>query len=466
MRNEIKALIECLSSDGLGRCLAISRFAMKYDFFELSMEEKVYFDLRFPPQYNGGSIEKCSRSEQVIAVQEVLALQWAGQYLVFRDPVGNATYLKRERASNTVKEIALEELQRQVARRFSGGPLDCKTSEAREQATGWADRVDALTEMPPSFAWKNYEGLTFNRFDFEIADLPTPLFDDFLSRLETNREAFMAFIWSLFVPMDRGEQYLWIFGEGQDGKGSLVRLLNRLLQGAFVALDAKDKYWLASCVGKRLGAFNDMVDVTFPMRSQFKQVTGQDLVNIEQKYKKSYCTALDTKFIFTTNKELQITTQTSDTRRCIYVKMGRNTHPPRRGYEQELWAERAGILHKCREIYEQMIRDHDCIVVDPDAAKDIGEQAELKFQILFNQKLRVDENSWVSRVSLLKHLNDDRGISVSFRDYSEFKEWMKRTHGVIEKKITVDGQALKVYQGVALVIDTHQNEPIIRRNVK
>lgn len=466
MRQNIKELIEKLAQQKIGRCLAISRFAMQESFLGMSQEERLLFDIKFQRQYSGGSVDRLEKSAQVSAVQETLADQWADRYLVYRDPAGNATYLQRDRTTNTVKEIGLEELQRQVARSFSGSPLDCKASEAREHASGWADRAEALVELPPSFAWKDYQGLTFNRFDFKIADRPTPLFDDFLSRLETNREAFMAFIWSLFVPEDRGHQYLWLFGEGQDGKGSLIRLLHRLLQNAFVALDAKDKYWLASCVGKRLGAFNDMVDVTFPMRSQFKQVTGQDPVNIEQKYKKSYSTVLDTKFIFTTNKELHITTQTSDLRRCIYVKMTRNHNPPRRSYEDDLWEERAGILHKCRVVYERTLQEHGSIVVDQDAAKEIGEQSELKFQVMFNQKLKADDTSWVSRVALRKHLTDRHGLLISNQDYSEFKEWMKRTHGVAERKIVDNGQVLKVYQGIALVVraEGFGDAAVIKRN--
>lgn len=469
MRPRIKELIDQLVEQKIGRCLAISRFAMSEPFESLSSEERIYFDVRFPRQYAGGSIDRLEKNQQVTAIQETLAVQWADKYLVYRDPAGNATYLQRDRIANTVKEIAVEELQRQVARAFSGSPLDCKASEAREHACGWADRVEALRELPPSFSWMDDPGLTFNRFDFEVSDQPTPLFDDFLSRLETNRDAFMAFLWSLFVREDRGQQYLWIMGEGQDGKGSIVRLLRKLLKDAFVALDAKDRYWLASCVGKRLGAFNDMVDVTFPMRSQLKQVTGQDPVNIEQKYKKSYSTVLDTKFIFTTNKELYITTQTSDLRRCIYVRMTRNLNAPRKDYEDELWAERAGILHKCRSAYEKMMLENGCIVADQEAAKEIGEQSELKFQVMFDQKLKADETSWISRAALRKHLTDRHGVLMSNQDYSEFKEWMKRAQGVTERKIVDNGQQLKVYQGIAMMVETHgvviEGGPI-RRNVK
>ncbi|MBK9038013.1 MAG: hypothetical protein IPL83_02440 [Bdellovibrionales bacterium] len=464
MRAEVKQLIESLMPNGYDRCRAISRISLE---FEMTSEEKSYFDTTFIKTTVGD--DKLSGSRKVRVVQETLAERWAGKYLVYRDRVGNATYLKRNAVDNTVAEVSLDELQRQAALVFTGTILDCHPTETKERAMGWVERTEPITELPPSFAWKNHRGLTFNRFDFEVADLPTPLFEDFLSRLETNREAFMAFVWSLFVPSDHGQQYLWIFGEGQDGKGAMIRLLSRLLNDAFVALDAKDRYWLASCVGKRLGAFNDMVDVTFPMRSQFKQVTGQDPVNVEQKYKRSYSTVLDTKFIFTTNKELHITTQTSDLRRCIYVKMTKNPSSPRKGYEDDLWEERAGILHKCKSAYEKMMQEHGAIVVDQDAAKEVGEQAELKFQVMFNQKLKADETSWVSRVALRRHLTDKHGVMLSNQDYSEFKEWMKRTHDVSERKIVDNGQQLKIYQGVALVTETHgvvvEGGPI-KRNVK
>lgn len=45
---------------------------------------------------------------------------------------------------------------------------------------GWVERTEPITELPPSFSWKNHLGLTFNRFDFEDRQHERHRFDDFL----------------------------------------------------------------------------------------------------------------------------------------------------------------------------------------------------------------------------------------------------------------------------------------------
>jgi hypothetical protein len=186
------------------------------------------------------------------------------------------------------------------------------------------------------------------------------------------------------------------------------------------------------------------------MSSQFKQATGGDAVNIEQKYKKSYGTYLDTKFIFTTNKEIQISSQVSDIRRLIYVVMSRNSSAPTTDYEERLWAERAGILFKCREVYRKMLGQHGAIVFDTEAARDAAQNLELKFQIMFDDHLILKSDSYVSSKALLERLMLAHQTRMANQDYSEFKEWLKRTFGIEEKKKKLeDGRTARILFGLA-----------------
>lgn len=443
MRQVVEKLIDTLLNAGWGRCRAISRAGLEFD---LSLDEKAHFDTRFPrTKWEGdGPLPSHMR---IRMIQEILADRWAGKYLVYRDPAGNVTYLQRDPSTNTVTEIALEELERQAALVFSNTGHACHPTQTKERAIGWAQLTEPLREMPSSFAWKDEPCLTFNRFDFEVAEKPTPLFDDFISRCETNGDALMAFIWSIFEPSNKGHQYLWLYGEGQDGKGSLMRLLARLLDRAYVALDAKDKYWLASCVGKRLGVFNDVVDTTFPMRAQFKGVTGGDMMNIEQKYKKSYSTFLDIKIVFTTNKNLQISSEFSNVRRCICVTMAKNPNLTTANYEEELWKERAGILFKCRAAYQRCLDANGQIKFDMDVVREHAEQTEIQFQRLFNDHLVVVKDAFFAREALFELFSDRFGSDT--QKYGEFKQWLTRTFPVKERKRKMpDGRVLRVMEGL------------------
>lgn len=110
MRAVIKQFIDDLVPATYDRCRAISKISME---FELTPEEKGYFDTVFPATTVGDV--PLTGSRKVRVVQEILAERWAGKFLVYRDGVGNATYLRRNIADNTVAEISLDELQRQAA---------------------------------------------------------------------------------------------------------------------------------------------------------------------------------------------------------------------------------------------------------------------------------------------------------------------------------------------------------------
>lgn len=455
MRQEVEKRIDDLLAERCNRCQAIGRIGLE---FALSLDERAYFDARFPRTKWEGDGPPPSHV-RIRMIQETLADRWAGRYLVYRDLAGNVTYLRRDPSTNTVTEIALEELERQAALVFSDTGYACHPTQTKERALGWTQLTEPLREMPSSFAWKDEPGLTFNRFDFEVAGKPTPLFDDFISRCESNGDALMAFIWSIFERSNKGHQYLWLYGEGQDGKGSLMRLLARLLDRAYVALDAKDKYWLASCVGKRLGVFNDVVDTTFPMRAQFKGVTGGDMMNIEQKYKKSYSTFLDIKIVFTTNKNLQISSEFSNVRRCICVTMAKNPSLATANYEEELWKERAGILFKCREAYRRCLDANGQIKFDMDVVREHAEQTEIQFQSLFDDHLAVAEDSFLTREVLFELFRSRFGAET--QKYSEFKQWLTRTYPVKERKRKMtDGRVLRVMEGLGHKRYPSKSEPL------
>ena len=386
-------------------------------------------------------------SNEWIVNQEIFDYYWYGKFWVYCDVQGQTIYLKLNADKREVTLVSLRVMAQEAMKIFGGSCFDCPERYMIERVERWGlESKNRLEEMPSSFALKGSSGLTFNRIDIDVVKQSTPMFDQICNRIESNKDEMMAFFWSIFERESAVDQYLWMTGDGEDGKGSLMRLLEKLLGDAYVGLSARNARWSADCVGKRLGVFNDIVKTTFPMTSEVKQVTGGDRVTIERKYKDAVSIYLDTKFVFTTNKTLNISGQKADLRRCIYVKFGQNTDGRTERFEERLWEERAGILFKCREAYQALSKEGS-IKCDYDLLKDEVEDFEVLYESLFENYFELSPDSGV----LNHQVYDMVGEKLNFnnRRYGAFKEWMKRVHGIHEGKRTrSDGTRKKMLVGL------------------
>lgn len=425
---------------------------------QLSDKERVFLFNKLWERAHNTKIHQ----NELLTAQKILNYFWGNQFQVHCDNQEQAIFLRIDSKKQEVSQVSLRAMIQEAAKIFGGTYFDGNEKYLSEQVGRWSlDSKNQLKEMPCSFALQDYDGLTFNRIDIEVKEQSTPMFDQICNRIESNSEAMKAFFWSIFDRESSVDKYLWMTGDGQDGKGSLMRLLAKLLGDAYVGLSARNKWWPADCVGKRLGVFNDIVKTSFPMTSEVKQVTGGDRVTIERKYKDAVSITLDTKFIFTTNKPLNISGQKADLRRCIYIKFGKNTDDRTENFEKRLWEERAGILFKCREAYGKLSKEGS-INCSVSLLKGEVEDFEMIYESLFERNFVVDPNSKVPRLdvfdTILKELNHNR------RRYGDFKEWLKRTHGIVERKLTGDdGVRRAMFIGMREVtLGEHLNSIVVK----
>ena len=143
---------------------------------------------------------------------------------------------------------------------------DCKAA-----ADYWLMGTNPIEE-PAMVLELDDPGLCFHRLTF-VPDhtMETPVFDEFLSRC-SDPMALKCFIGSLFYPQADRQQYLWMFGDGGNGKGSIMRFLAKLMGPAYsseVPPIKGDKFWTSGLQGKRLVAFPDCNDAKFPASHTF-----------------------------------------------------------------------------------------------------------------------------------------------------------------------------------------------------
>ena len=161
-------------------------------------------------------------------------------------------------------------------------------SQAQAAAEFWC-AVTAPIPEPPAVRWADEDGLTFSRLPWtyrpEVADEAMPIFGELMRRV-TNAPALMEWIGSLFDPEADRQQYVWIYGQGQNGKGALMRFLAKVLGHSYRSMqppNGSDSHWTSALLGARLVAFPDCNAYGFPATGLFKSLTGGDSVMISSR---------------------------------------------------------------------------------------------------------------------------------------------------------------------------------------
>lgn len=184
---------------------------------------------------------------------------------------------------NVCSVFELQKLSNEYLRFCCETGTNITNTTAKDWVGRWiAKQKNVIKKLPPSFSLNKNE-ISFNHINIDLnSHEETLAWDSFISRCGKNGEAVMAFIWSIFENNCKSHQYLYIWGVGGDGKGSLLRWLEKMLGNQYQPLEATDKYWPAACVGKRIGIFADLNNTKIALTSQFKEITGRDKVMINQ----------------------------------------------------------------------------------------------------------------------------------------------------------------------------------------
>lgn len=376
------------------------------------------------------------------------------------------------------KEDAINAIQgdTEAWRKLKGIYLSCSELEMHRHKLSFADWVKKITydyllldenkqiaqNDIERLSWDN-EGYAFKKFDpSQIAEGPTPTWDEFLERLDYP-EIFMAWVWSIFEPSNNIRQVMWLVGDGIDGKSAAQNALAHVLGFEYVKAmqrgEINEKFFLSSVFGKVLVNYADSEDIYLITHPKLKQITGGDTASIEFKSKDSFSGDVYCKIFITSNKNPKINPESrAQISRLIRLDVAKAKNNDSK-FEQRLIAEIWQFLWKCKENYLKHVSEgHNSLILPPDLIEKMSnvcasESYSLMKDFIYNC-MDLGPN-YVCKLSdfklALREFSAQQHLESSQLKFlqGDVEEKLHMT-GVQVKRIEVDGLMQTCYSGMRL----------------
>ena len=329
---------------------------------------------------------------------------------------------------------------------------------AVKQAIGiWKKECTPLLSEPEPFAFEDgavgpSTPLVYKRFTWKPTEGPHPAWDEYLARL-TDPGAFKAWVWSLFEPLNRSRQYLWIHGEGQDGKSVVMRVLAGVFGAAATGLSNSHlhdtRFLFSSMWGKRLVIYADCKNSKFGMSEVVRNMTSGDPVLIEFKGQTPFTASLNTKLMIGSNDAPEITSGAADVSRCVYVKVSESQSKDDPKWQPKLEQELPQFLEDCRRTYAELCPHGGNIKLSDESIAlrmEAAHEFESEFEEVFERYFVLDPAKDVKGVAMRQAL-EAAGLKDSHKQ-RDFKEWMRRSMGIETRRPSGRQGGGRVYVGI------------------
>lgn len=317
--------------------------------------------------------------------------------------------------------------------------------------------------------WAGEQGYTWRRLPWALKPGPSPTWETLLAKM-TNAQAFRHWLGSLFFDEAQQHQYVWVYGQGNDGKGSINRFLAKVFGRAYRSKQPpapSDKFWTYGLLGARLVVFPDCNAQGFTSSGLFKSLSGGDPIDVEAKGRMSFTARLNAKFLFLSNENPNISSEKADMRRIIYCEFlaGGGDEP---GFEDRLWAEGGAFLSTCVQEYLVAHPRHTRIESDSEAIANLVSQNEESYEQLFAERFKLPNELYRTHAGLasltpeqleLVTIRPETMLAIlrdafkDRRDQQQFRMWMMRKYGVRKVGVRLIGtdSVTKRYVGACLV---------------
>ena len=380
-----------------------------------------------------------SKGDALEDVYHLINAEFDGSYICLEDEQGRRSQILQVLQNNVVKRTSKEKLSMGIGRLLLnriGKFYD--TAKCDKFADMWIQYSEAVTKLPEIVTTADSSEYSYHKLDVVPESGEHPIFSEFLNRT-TNSRALCAFIWSLFEESANLQQYVWLHGDGGNGKSSLGDFLARLLGPTYMSKNASNaynnKHFSSSLVGKRLAVFEDSNSVKFVQSGTFKEITGGGQIEVEAKYEPSYSTRLSCKFLFLSNYEPEISSQKADLRRLILCHVDKISGPMNHNYIDNLWSERAAILSTCKDAYHELCGG-GYIRVNAEDMENIASDSEIAQQVVYTEYLQ--DGGEIGSQDLFNLVKG--GLRSHGLKFPQFKNWLKR-----EKCVKVYTKERKVF---------------------
>lgn len=350
-----------------------------------------------------------------------------------------------ERAGGVCTYVSVDQVAQVILRYVTDKVMSAEYAWTWRQAVEAARFWHGYTRPKPRPApllWSDEPGLCYHRLPWtrDGASAPTPLWDELLARM-SNAQAFRLWVGSLFDPKADLQQYVWLYGQGMNGKGAITRFLELALGPSFSSQQPPgkdDKFWTYGLRSKRLVVFPDCNNTTFVTTGLFKALTGGDAIRLEGKGKDATSARLACKFLFASNERPALSSEKADMRRPIYCELGAISSEPDPGYEAKLWAEGGAFLRQCVEAYAAACPHGGPVPdVQRDEIEGLAATEEEELEVAFNSAFTVHHRDEGVRDCDVPYVTPEEFQRV-MRDWfggdrrkeKEFRAWAERRHGL------------------------------------
>lgn len=304
---------------------------------------------------------------------------------------------------------------------------------------------------------------------------PTPVMDRFLYQIAGGDATLIRRIWQVIgyclVPQDNRAKRFFLFqGLGNTGKSVLGSLLAAFYEetavGSVDAFRIGDRFSLSSLTNKALNISMDLASAALGDQTVgvIKQITGNGLVQVEEKYKTPYATRVGCKLIFGTNHHLR--TSTFDAAFLRRVCLVLFNHPVPK-YQQDpylldrLKLEKAGILYHAMEAYRELVACNYTFAGDDiydmlnatQAGEQVIDQDTLMEQFIECHVAAIPEGFVPTEELHMLYLSENpNGLSDRQKFSTRFKQLTaKKGVLVLNKKKRINGEPTNGYEGIMLV---------------
>ncbi len=396
-----------------------------------------------------------NRMEQTLIAHKLP--DFPDRFYMFRADKGRALVKVSNDDEQIVELCDNETLERAVANYVTMKVLNENYAftprQIKDCAMFWRLHTQEIPEPKP-FLRPGEDGIGFRRLPWDLTPGPTPMWDRLLGKM-TNTHAFRCWIGSLFIPASALQQYVWIHGKGNDGKGAINRFLANVFGSAYHGgkpPGKNDKFWgYYALLGKRLVVFPDLNNSKFVAGEDFKSLTGGDPVAIEEKRGALFSYSPKAKFLALSNKRPEISSEESDIRRLIYCEFDpKAEYITDDGFEETLWREGGAFLGNCIEEYSKTYPKHGKILSDDEAKDSIDSWVstmEEDFEDAFDHQLKLStDNGWVEPYRMQEILRS--AFHGNRQQAINFCTWMERKYGIRKKAFKQNGKTVYGYFGI------------------
>lgn len=294
---------------------------------------------------------------------------------------------------------------------------------------------------------RDEESFAYFDLDSSISPGDTPDFDGFMESIHPAcRDSLMAAIYANFDARVHLNQYIWIHGEGGDGKSSLLGAIAEYAGDDLVCSlgqTLNSEFGLENAVGKRMVILSD-VKTGLSVKSQLiHNLTGHDLISVNRKNKPIITTRLDPILWIAANAAPDVNFDNrNEARRCLYIKMvdppvavkrkfyfmdengnfvlDAGGNPINNGYDLKggLVREMPHILYKCREAFERVCHAPYSVI------RQSYEQSELALENCID----LDANEWATFIDETFDFSNKQSI-MSITEIVERLQSTRERHG-------------------------------------